>query len=45
MDKNKLQALANELAKDVKIPEDLNTLSTFFTISLFIRVVPLVFLP
>ena len=31
MDKRKLQALANELAKDVKTPEDLSTLSAFLT--------------
>lgn len=31
MDKNKLQALANELVKDVKIPEDLSTLSALLT--------------
>jgi putative transposase len=31
MDKDKLQALANELAKDVKTPEDLSTLSSFLT--------------
>jgi len=27
MDRSKLQALANELAKDLKTPEDLNILS------------------
>jgi hypothetical protein len=27
MDRSKLQALANELAKDLKTPEDLNRLS------------------
>jgi putative transposase len=31
MNKSKLQALANELAKDVKTPEDLNNLSAFLT--------------
>jgi putative transposase len=31
MNKDKLQALANELAKDVKTPEDLNNLSAFLT--------------
>ena len=31
MDRKKLQALADELAKDVKTPEDLNTLSSFLT--------------
>ncbi len=31
MNRNKLQALANELAKDVKTPEDLNNLSSFLT--------------
>ena len=31
MDKDKLQALANELAKDVKTPADLSTLSSFLT--------------
>lgn len=31
MDKRKLQAMANELAKDVKTPEDLSTLSAFLT--------------
>ena len=31
MNKNKLQALASELAKDVKTPEDLNNLSAFLT--------------
>jgi putative transposase len=31
INKDKLQALANELAKDVKTPEDLNNLSTFLT--------------
>lgn len=31
MNKNKLQALADELAKDVKTPEDLSTLSAFLT--------------
>ncbi|MFQ3221479.1 MAG: putative transposase, partial [Paraglaciecola sp.] len=31
MNINKLQALASELAKDVKTPEDLNNLSAFLT--------------
>lgn len=31
MDKRKLQAMANELAKDVKTPEDLSILSAFLT--------------
>ncbi len=31
MDKNKLQALADELAKDIKTPEDLSQLSAFLT--------------
>ena len=31
MDHKKLQAMAEELAKDVKTPEDLNTLSAFLT--------------
>jgi putative transposase len=31
MNKSKLQALASELAKDVKTPEDLNNLSSFLT--------------
>jgi len=31
MNKDKLQALANELAKDVKTPEDLSTLSSLLT--------------
>ena len=31
MDKDKLQALANELAKDVKTPEDLSSLSALLT--------------
>jgi len=31
MDKRKLQAMANELAKDVKTPEDLSTLCAFLT--------------
>lgn len=31
MNKNKLEALASELAKDVKTPEDLNNLSAFLT--------------
>jgi hypothetical protein len=31
MNQNKLQALASELAKDVKNPEDLNNLSAFLT--------------
>ncbi|MFT5503942.1 MAG: putative transposase, partial [Gammaproteobacteria bacterium] len=31
INKDKLQALANELAKDVKTPEDLNNLSAFLT--------------
>ena len=31
MDRKKLQALADELAKDVKTPEALNTLSAFLT--------------
>ena len=31
MNKSKLQALASELAKDVKTPEDLNNLSAFLT--------------
>lgn len=31
MDKDKLQAFANELAKDVKTPEDLSTLSAILT--------------
>jgi transposase-like protein len=31
MNKDKLQALANDLAKDVKTPEDLNNLSAFLT--------------
>ena len=31
MNTKKLQALANELAKDVKTPEDLNELSAFLT--------------
>jgi hypothetical protein len=31
MNKNKLQALANDLGKDVKIPEELNNPSAFLT--------------
>jgi putative transposase len=31
MNTKKLQALASELAKDVKTPEDLNNLSAFLT--------------
>jgi hypothetical protein len=31
MNTMKLQALASELAKDVKTPEDLNNLSAFLT--------------
>lgn len=31
MDKDKLQALANELAKDIKTPEDLSSLSSLLT--------------
>lgn len=31
MDKDKLQALANELAKDIKTPEDLSSLSSMLT--------------
>ena len=31
MNQSKLQALANELAKDIKTPEDLSNLSTFLT--------------
>ena len=31
MDKDKLQTLANELAKDIKTPEDLSSLSAMLT--------------
>lgn len=32
MNKRKLQAMANEIANDVKNPEDLSTLCTFLTV-------------